>query len=72
MGTSVFSYKGATVDRGRPVVGPLGRSGYGGRNWEGFSPDPYLTGEAVNATIIAMQSTGNIVLFLRSGIADKL
>lgn len=27
-----------------PVAGPLGRSGYGGRNWEGFSPDPYLTG----------------------------
>ena len=27
-----------------PVVGPLGRHALGGRNWEGFSPDPYLTG----------------------------
>ncbi|KAK3060582.1 hypothetical protein LTS18_008219, partial [Coniosporium uncinatum] len=23
-----------------PVGGPLGKSPYGGRNWEGFSPDP--------------------------------
>lgn len=52
-----FKGKGSHIALG-PVVGPLGRSGYGGRNWEGFSPDPYLTGEAVNATIIAMQSTG--------------
>jgi beta-glucosidase len=39
-----FKGKGANVILG-PVAGPLGRSGYGGRNWEGFSPDPYLTGE---------------------------
>ena len=39
-----FKDKGAHVILG-PVAGPLGRSGYGGRNWEGFSPDPYLTGE---------------------------
>jgi beta-glucosidase len=39
-----FKEKGAHVILG-PVAGPLGRSGYGGRNWEGFSPDPYLTGE---------------------------
>lgn len=38
-----FKLKGAHVILG-PVAGPLGRSGYGGRNWEGFSPDPYLTG----------------------------
>lgn len=38
-----FKDKGANVILG-PVAGPLGRSGYGGRNWEGFSPDPYLTG----------------------------
>ncbi len=23
-----------------PVAGPLGRAPEGGRNWEGFSPDP--------------------------------
>ena len=39
-----FKGKGANVILG-PVAGPLGRSGYGGRNWEGFSPDPFLTGE---------------------------
>lgn len=39
-----FKEKGANVILG-PVAGPLGRSGYGGRNWEGFSPDPYLTGD---------------------------
>jgi len=31
--------KGAHVILG-PVAGPLGRTAYGGRNWEGFSPDP--------------------------------
>lgn len=40
------------------MAGPLGRSPWGGRNWEGFSPDPYLTGVAVDLTIRAMQETG--------------
>jgi beta-glucosidase len=31
--------KGTTVQLG-PVAGPIGRSPEGGRNWEGFSPDP--------------------------------
>ena len=39
-----FKGKGSFVQLG-PVAGPLGRSGVGGRNWEGFSPDPFLTGE---------------------------
>lgn len=39
-----FKAKGAHVILG-PVAGPLGRSAYDGRNWEGFSPDPYLTGD---------------------------
>jgi beta-glucosidase len=30
----------------------------GGRNWEGFSPDPYLSGEAVRETVEGMQSQG--------------
>ncbi|MAD83850.1 MAG: hypothetical protein CL912_12885 [Deltaproteobacteria bacterium] len=41
-----------------PVAGPLGRSAYAGRNWEGFSPDPYLTGVAMEETITGLQSNG--------------
>ncbi|KAL2429490.1 putative beta-glucosidase G [Exophiala dermatitidis] len=52
-----FKGKGSHVALG-PVVGPLGRSAYGGRNWEGFSPDPYLTGVAVEQTISGMQRSG--------------
>jgi len=33
--------KGVTVLLG-PVAGPLGRFPEGGRNWEGFSPDPCM------------------------------
>jgi beta-glucosidase len=42
----------------RPVAGPLGRHPLGGRNWEGFSPDPYLTGVAMKLTVGGMQDTG--------------
>lgn len=42
----------------RPVSGPLGRSGYAGRNWEGFAADPYLTGVAMEETITGMQDVG--------------
>jgi beta-glucosidase len=52
-----FRAKGSHVALG-PVVGPLGRSPFGGRNWEGFSPDAYLTGELVEDTIVGMQSAG--------------
>jgi beta-glucosidase len=52
-----FKGKGSHVALG-PVVGPLGRSGYGGRVWEGFSPDPYLTGVAAEQTIWGMQQAG--------------
>lgn len=52
-----FKGKGSHVGLG-PVVGPLGRSPYGGRNWEGFSPDPYLTGVAAERTIQGMQQSG--------------
>ncbi|KAH6607019.1 glycoside hydrolase family 3 [Trichoderma cornu-damae] len=41
-----------------PVAGPLGKTPQGGRNWEGFSPDPYLTGLAMAETISAIQATG--------------
>ncbi|OAP62570.1 beta-glucosidase [Fonsecaea erecta] len=52
-----FKGKGSHVALG-PVVGPLGRSAYGGRGWEGFSPDPYLTGAAAEETIMSMQRSG--------------
>ena len=52
-----FVGKGAHVALG-PVAGPLGRSGYGGRNWEGFSPDPFLTGELFAETIVGMEEQG--------------
>ena len=51
-----FKQKGANVILG-PVAGPLGRSGYGGRNWEGFSPDPYLTGEMFQAVRFLKQDS---------------
>lgn len=41
-----------------PVAGPLGKNVLGGRNWEGFGPDPYLTGIAMDETIVGMQSSG--------------
>jgi beta-glucosidase len=41
-----------------PVAGALGKIAAGGRNWEGFSPDPYLTGLGVAESIRAMQAVG--------------
>ncbi|KAJ4416278.1 glycoside hydrolase 3 [Neurospora sp. IMI 360204] len=41
-----------------PVAGPLGKLPNGGRNWEGFGPDPYLTGIAMSETIEGIQSNG--------------
>ncbi|KAF1965925.1 avenacinase [Bimuria novae-zelandiae CBS 107.79] len=52
-----FKGKGSQVVLG-PVVGPLGRTAFGGRNWEGFSPDAYLSGVLVEETVLGMQSTG--------------
>ncbi|KAF2686783.1 glycoside hydrolase family 3 protein [Lentithecium fluviatile CBS 122367] len=52
-----FKGKGAHIALG-PVVGPLGRSPYGGRNWEGFSPDSYLSGVLVEETVTGIQSAG--------------
>jgi len=51
--------KGVTVMLG-PVAGPLGRNPEGGRNWEGFSPDPVLTGIAIAETIKGVQESGVI------------
>ncbi|RII19993.1 hypothetical protein CUC08_Gglean001392 [Alternaria sp. MG1] len=51
--------KGVDVQLG-PVVGPLGRNPKGGRNWEGFSPDPVLSGIAVADTVRGIQDAGVI------------
>lgn len=51
--------KGVDAQLG-PVVGPIGRFPAGGRNWEGFSPDPYLSGQLVAETVQGMQSAGTI------------
>ncbi|KAG6260188.1 hypothetical protein E4U49_005140 [Claviceps purpurea] len=52
-----FGRKGVNVFLG-PVVGPAGRTVRGGRNWEGFSTDPYLSGCLAARTIEGVQSEG--------------
>ncbi|KAF2156266.1 glycoside hydrolase family 3 protein, partial [Myriangium duriaei CBS 260.36] len=47
--------KGVDIQLG-PVAGPLGRTPEGGRGWEGFSPDPYLTGVLFADSIQGIQS----------------
>ncbi len=54
-----FRTKGANVALG-PVVGPLGRVVEGGRNWEGFSNDPFLCGSLAFETVRGMQEEGVI------------
>ncbi|KAI4115783.1 MAG: hypothetical protein LQ338_007808, partial [Usnochroma carphineum] len=51
--------KGVDVQLG-PVAGPLGRAPEGGRNWEGFSPDPALTGIMMAQTVQGIQDAGVI------------
>lgn len=51
--------KGIDVTLG-PVSGPIGRAPEGGRNWEGFSVDPYMAGVAMADTITGIQEMGVI------------
>ncbi|KAI9655524.1 MAG: hypothetical protein M1821_005317 [Bathelium mastoideum] len=51
--------KGINIILG-PSMGPLGRLPAGGRNWEGFSPDPVLAGWAASQTIRGIQGEGVI------------
>ncbi|KAG6908117.1 hypothetical protein DXG01_006086 [Tephrocybe rancida] len=48
--------KGVNVALG-PMMN-MGRIAQGGRNWEGFGADPFLTGEAAYETILGMQASG--------------
>ncbi|PHH76299.1 hypothetical protein CDD80_1641 [Ophiocordyceps camponoti-rufipedis] len=52
-----FRRKGVNVLLG-PVVGPVGRVVRGGRNWEAFSVDPYLSGALVAETVEGIQGEG--------------
>lgn len=54
-----FKGKGADAMLG-PVFGPIGRSAYGGRGWEGHGPDPYLEGVIAYLETIGIQSQGVI------------
>ncbi|KAI9821322.1 MAG: hypothetical protein M1827_004058 [Pycnora praestabilis] len=45
-----------------PVCGPLGRTPTGGRIWESYSPDPYLSGIAFANSISGMQDGGTIAV----------
>ncbi|AOW04256.1 uncharacterized protein YALI1_D22997g [Yarrowia lipolytica] len=61
--------KGVDVHLG-PVVGPLGRHATGGRNWEGFSPDPYLAGKLVSEAIRGIQSE-NVMATVKHFIGNE-
>lgn len=55
-----FHRKGVTVALAPAVIGPLGRVAQGGRNWEGFSNDPYLAGVLAADTVRGAQEQGVI------------
>ncbi|KAH7924411.1 family 3 glycoside hydrolase [Leucogyrophana mollusca] len=51
-----FKGKGANIALG-PMMN-MGRVPQGGRNWEGFGADPYLSGETAHETVLGMQAGG--------------
>lgn len=58
MGTE-FKEKGIDIALG-PATGPLGRTAAGGRNWEGFSVDPYMAGHAMAESVKGIQEGGTV------------
>ncbi|KAI2613255.1 glycoside hydrolase family 3 protein [Hypoxylon sp. NC1633] len=64
-----FKAKGVNVVLG-PNAGPLGRTPLGGRNWEGFSVDPYLSGQLNAKTIVGHQDAG-VIANLKHFIANE-
>jgi beta-glucosidase-like glycosyl hydrolase len=52
--------KGVNVALG-PMMN-MGRQAQGGRNWEGFGADPFLSGEAAYETILGMQVSDCFVM----------
>lgn len=63
-----FKAKGVNIALG-PVVGPLGRIAEGGRNWEGFSNDPYLSGALTYDTITGLQE--NVIACVKHFILNE-
>ncbi|KAG2035180.1 glycoside hydrolase superfamily, partial [Suillus americanus] len=51
-----FKGKGVNIALG-PMMN-MGRVAQGGRNWEGFGADPFLTGESAYETILGLQNSG--------------
>ncbi|KAG1742563.1 glycoside hydrolase family 3 protein [Suillus lakei] len=51
-----FKGKGVNIALG-PMMN-MGRISQGGRNWEGFGADPFLTGETAYETILGLQNGG--------------
>ncbi|KAH7378572.1 glycosyl hydrolase family 3 N terminal domain-containing protein [Cadophora sp. MPI-SDFR-AT-0126] len=64
-----FRAKGVNVPLG-PVVGPLGRVAEGGRNWEGFSADPYLSGVLASETVLGGHDAG-VITSVKHYIANE-
>ncbi|RMJ21454.1 hypothetical protein PHISP_07674 [Aspergillus sp. HF37] len=54
-----FRDKGVDTVLG-PSAGPLGKFPDGGRNWEGYSPDPVLTGALFAESVKGIQDAGVI------------
>lgn len=63
-----FRRKGANVALG-PLVGPAGRLATGGRNWEGFGSDPYLSGALAAETVRGLQH--NVIACVKHLIANE-
>lgn len=52
-----------------PSIGALGRTATAGRNWEGFSNDPYLCGAMGAQTVIGLQE--NVLSVAKHFIANE-
>ncbi|CRG91027.1 beta-glucosidase [Talaromyces islandicus] len=63
-----FKRKGINVALG-PVAGPIGRVVRGGRNWEGFSNDPYLSGALTGVSVRGLQTS--VIACIKHLIANE-
>lgn len=63
-----FKRKGANVALG-PVAGVLGKVATGGRNWEGFSNDPYLSGALTRQSVLGLQK--NVVAAVKHFVGNE-
>lgn len=53
-----MEHKGKGVNVALGPMMNMGRVAQGGRNWEGFGADPFLTGESAYETILGLQQAG--------------